>query len=71
MFYVLIVLYVFRYAAKATNLKLCLRLTEMYSKVIHLQRIQYHTARIQRHYHHKEHTEVKKKRILRYTFIII
>ena len=71
MFYVLIVLYVFRYAAKATNLKLCLRLTEMYSKVIHLQRIQYHTARIQRHYHHKEHTEVKKRGILNYLLIVI
>ena len=66
MFYVLIVLYVFRYAAKATNLKLCLRLTEMYYKVIHLQRILYHTARIQRHHHHKEHTEVKKQSILSY-----
>lgn len=66
MFYALIVLYVFRYAAKATNLKLCLRLTEMYSKVLHSQHIQYHTARIQRHYHHKEHTEVKKQSILRY-----
>lgn len=30
------------------------------------QRIQYHTARIQRHYHHKEHTEVKKQSILSY-----
>lgn len=56
---------------KATNLKLCLLLTEMYSKVIHLQRIQYHTARIQRHYHHKEHTEVKKRGILSYLLIVI
>ena len=55
----------------ATNLKLCLRLTEMYSKVLHPQRIQYHTARIQRHYHHKEHTEVKKQSILSYTLIVI
>ena len=50
----------------ATNLKMCLRLTEIYSKVLHSQRIQYHTARIQRHHHHKEHSEVKKQRILRY-----
>ncbi len=55
----------------ATNLKLCLRLTEMYSKVLHSQRIQYHTARIQRHYHHKEHTEVKKQSILSYPLVII
>ena len=48
-----------------------LRLTEMYSKVLHSQRIQYDTARIQRHLHHKEHTEVKKKGVLRYAFIII
>ena len=50
----------------AKNLKLCLLLTEMYYKVIHPKRIQYHTARIQRHYHHKEHSEVKKQSILRY-----
>ena len=54
----------------ATNLKLCLLLTEMYYKVIHPQRIQYHTARIQRH-HHKEHTEVKKQSILSYPLIVI
>lgn len=51
---------------KSTNLKMCLRLTEMYSKVIHSQRILYHTVRIQRHHHHKEHSEVKKQGILRY-----
>lgn len=51
---------------KSTNLKMCLRLTEMYSKVFHPQRIQYHTVRIQRHHHHKEHSEVKKQSILRY-----
>ena len=28
-------------------------------------------ARIQRHYHHKEHTEVKKQSILRYPLIVI
>ena len=71
MFYVLIVLYVFRYAAKATNLKLCLLLTEMYYKVIHLQHIQYHTARIQRHHHNKEHSEVKKQRFFRYSLVVI
>ena len=56
---------------KATNFKMCLRLTEIYSKILHSQRIQYDTARIQRHHHHKEHTEVKKQSILRYSFIII
>lgn len=54
----------------ATNFRMCLRLTEMYSKVLHSQNIQYDTARIQRHHHHKEHTEVKKQSILRYTFVI-
>lgn len=48
------------------NLKMCLRFKEMYSKVLHSQHIQYHTARIQRHYHHKEHTEVKNQSILSY-----
>ena len=38
---------------KATNFRMCLRLTEMYSKTLHSQRIQYDTARIQRHHHHK------------------
>ena len=56
---------------KATNFKMCLRLTEMYSKVLHSQRTQYDTARIQRHHHHKEHTEVKKRGILSYTLIVI
>ena len=55
---------------KSTNLKMCLRLTEMYYKVLHPQHIQYHTARIQRHHHHKKHSEVKKQSILRYSFII-
>lgn len=55
----------------ATNLKLCLLLTEMYYKVIHPQRIQYHTAHIQLHYHHKEHTEVKKQSILSSPLIVI
>ena len=35
------------------------------------QHIQYHTARIQRHHHNKEHTEVKKRGILSYTLIVI
>ena len=56
---------------KATNFKMCLRLIEMYSKVIHSQRIQYDTARLQRHHHHKEHSEVKKQSILNYPLIII
>lgn len=56
---------------KSTNLKMCLRLTEMYSKVLHSQRIQYDTARIQRHHHNKEPTEVKKQSILGYPLVII
>lgn len=56
---------------KSTNLKMCLWLTEMYSKVLHPQRFQYHTARIQRHYHNKEHTEVKKQSILSYLLVVI
>lgn len=56
---------------KATNFKMCLRLTEMYSKVLHSQRIQYDTARIQRHHHHKEHTEIKKQSILSYSLVVI
>ena len=56
---------------KATNFKMCLRLTEMYSKVLHSQRIQYDTARIQRHHHHKEHTEVKKQSFLSYPLVVI
>ena len=56
---------------KATNLKLCLRLTEMYSKDLHSQRIQYDTARIQRHHHHKEHKEVKKQSILSNPHVVI
>lgn len=55
----------------ATNLKLCLLLTEMYSKDLHSQCIQYHTARIQRHHHHKEHTEVKKRGVLSYPPVIV
>lgn len=55
----------------ATNFRMCLLLTEMYYKVIHPQRIQYHTARIQLHYHAKEHTKVKKQSILSYTLIVI
>lgn len=43
----------------------------MYTQVLHSQRIQYDTARIQRHHHHKEHTEVKKQNILSYPLIII
>lgn len=50
---------------------MCLRLTEMYSKVLHSQHIQYHTARIQRHRHHKEHSEVKKQRFFRYSLVVI
>ena len=46
--------------------------TYMYTQVLHSQRIQYDTARIQRPHHHKEHTEVKKKQsILSYPLIII
>lgn len=56
---------------KSMNLKMCLRFKEMYSKVLHSQRIQYDTARIQRHNHHKEHTEVKKLSILSYPLIVI
>ena len=48
-----------------------LRLTEMYSKILHSQRIQYDTARIQRHQHHKEHTEIKKQSILSYQLVVI
>ena len=48
------------------NLKMCLRFKEMYSKVLYPQRIQYHTVSLQRHNHHKEHSEVKKQSILRY-----
>lgn len=55
----------------ATNFRMCLLLTEMYYKVIHPQLIQYDTARIQRHNHHKEHTEVKKQSILSYPLIVI
>lgn len=55
----------------ATILKMCLRLTEIYSKDLHSQRIQYDTARIQRHHHHKEHTEVKKQSILSNPLVII
>ena len=57
--------------AQSNELKMCLRLTEMYSKVIHSQRTQYDTARIQRHHHHKEHTKVKKQSILSYPLVII
>lgn len=56
---------------KSTNLKMCLRFKEMYSKVFHPQRIQYHTARIQPHHHHKEHSEVKWQRFLRYSLVVI
>ena len=55
---------------KATNLKMCVLLTEMYSKVLHSLRIQYDTARIQRYHNHKEHTEVKKQSILSYPLVI-
>lgn len=71
MFYVLIVYMYCVKLHKSTNLKMCLRLTKMYSKVLHPQRIQYHTVRIQRHHHHKEHAEVKKQSILRYPLIIM
>ena len=57
--------------AQSNELKMCLRLTEMYSQILHSQRIQYDTARIQRHHHHKEHSEVKKQSILRYPLVII
>lgn len=57
--------------AQSNELKMCLRLTEMYSKVLHSQRIQYDTARIQRHHHHKEHSEIKKQGIFRYSLVII
>ena len=35
------------------------------------QRIQYNSARVQRHDHHKKYSEVKKLRILRYSFVVI
>ena len=34
-------------------------------------RIQYNSARVQQHDHHKKHSEVKKLRILRYSFVVI
>lgn len=57
--------------AQSNELKMCLRLTEMYSKVLYSQRIHYDTACIQRHRHHKEHTEVKKQSILSYPLVVI
>ena len=57
--------------AQSNELKMCLRLTEMYFKVLHSQRTQYDTARIQRHHHNKEHTKVKKQSILRYPLVVI
>lgn len=41
------------------------------SVVFHSQCIQYDSARVQLHDHHKEHAEVKKKRILRYSLVVI
>lgn len=35
------------------------------------KRIQFDSARIQRHHHHKEHSEVKKQSILRYSLVVI
>ena len=43
----------------------------IYSEVFHSQRIQYDSARVQRHHHHKEHSEVKLQRILCYSLVII
>ena len=45
--------------------------TLIYTKVFPPQRIQYNSARVQRHDHHKKHSEVKKLRILRYSFVVI
>lgn len=41
------------------------------SEVFHSQCIQYDSARVQRHYNNKEHSEVKKQRILRYSLVVI
>ena len=38
---------------------------------LYIHRMQYHQTRIQRYDHHKEHTEVKKQCILRYSLIVI
>ena len=57
--------------AQSNEFKMCLRLTEIYSKILNSQRIQYDTARIQRHHHHKEHTEVKKQSILSCPLVVI
>lgn len=35
------------------------------------KRIQFDAARVQRHHHHKEHSEVKKQSILRYSLVVI
>ena len=43
----------------------------IYSEVFHSQRIKYDSTHVQRHHHHKEHSEVKKRRILRYSFVDI
>lgn len=45
--------------------------TLIYTKVFPPKRIQYNSARVQRHDHHKKHSEVKKLRILRYSFVVI
>lgn len=45
--------------------------TLLYTEVFHSQHVQYDSAHVQRHDHHKEHTEVKKQCILRYSLIII
>ena len=34
------------------------------------KRIQFDSARVQRHHHHKEHSEVKKQSILRYSLVV-
>lgn len=71
MFYALIVLYVLRYAAKCNELKIVFTADRNVLQSHPPQHIQYHTARIQRHHHHKEHTEVKKQSILSYLLIIV
>mgnify|MGYP004471404623 CR=1 FL=1 len=43
----------------------------IYSEVFHSQRIQYDSARIQRHYHNKEHSGVKLQSILRYSSVVV
>ena len=56
---------------KSTNLKNVFTVNRNVFQSPPPQRIQYHTVRIQRHHHHKEHSEVKKQGILSYPLVII